>query len=403
MPGDPTAAAVFYHYFPPDDVVSAVHFGDLSAGLVQRGWHVTAYPCIWGCRDESNRYPRSGEYRGVKVRRFWRPRFRQSGTGRMLNAIWMVARWSCLALRKSSRPNVLIIGTDPVLSIVTARIWNSLSPRTKIVHWCFDLYPEAAIAEGLLDPGGLFARALSGLVRPAYALCAAIADMGPCMRQLLERYPSGACRITLVPWALDEPQGPLATHPDERQSIFGSPHLALLYSGSFGRAHSSDEILDLAARLRPHDIRFAFSVRGNRVSELRAAVDQRKLDIPFVSFASVERLTARLACPDVHVVSLREEWTGMVVPSKFFGALSAGRPVLFAGSSASSIAQWIEKFGVGWVLTRENLDEVAKLLVDYADQPAAQEAMRRHCFDTYRTHFSREVQIDQWDRLLRSL
>ena len=93
----------------------------------------------------------------------------------------------------------------------------------------------------------------------------------------------------------------------------------------------------------------------------------------------------------------------MVVPSKFFGALSAGRPVLFAGSSESSLAQWICEFQVGWVLTKENLRQISELLLDYAHSPRQIDAMQQRCLATYGSQFCRRVQIDQWDRSLRSL
>lgn len=395
---------ILYQYFPPDDVVSAIHFGDLSSGLARRGWEVTAYPSVWSCRDESQRFPASSAWNGVTIRRLWRPRFRQSSSrGRMLNAAWIIASWSWLAVRTWPRPAVLIVGTDPVLSVLVARVWKLVSPRTSIVHWCFDLYPEAAIADGLLQPNSLAARLFTRLMRPAYAACTLIADLGPCMRHLLEKYPSAARRETLVPWALHEPDAPLLPSRDERQRIFGHPRLALLYSGSFGRAHSSQEILDLTERLAPHDIKVAFSVRGNRVAELRESIRQRGLNIPFVPFAHADRLMDRIACADIHIVSLREEWTGMVVPSKFFGALSAGRPVLFAGSSHSGVARWIQEFQVGWVLHQENIEQVSRQLIHYADTPCDQTAMQERCFATYRDHFSRDVQIALWDRSLRSI
>lgn len=395
---------IMYQYFPPDDVVSAIHFGELASGLARRGWEVTAYPSIWSCRNESRRFSASSVWNGVTIRRLWRPRFRQSsGRGRMLNAIWMIASWSWLAVRTWPRPAVLIVGTDPVLSILVARVWKLLSPRTRIAHWCFDLYPEAAIADGLMQPNSLAARLFTRLMRPAYASCTLIADLGPCMRHLLEKYSSPARLETLVPWALHEPDAPLSPPPHERQSIFGHPRLALLYSGSFGRAHSWQEILELTERLAPYNIKIAFSVRGNRVAELQDSVRQRGLDIPFVPFASADQLIDRIACADIHIVSLREEWTGTVVPSKFFGALSAGRPVLFAGSSHSAVARWIQKFHVGWVLHKDTIEEISRHLIDYANSPDEQAGMRNRCFETYRKHFSREVQIDLWNQSLRSL
>ena len=395
-------AFVFYHYFPPDEVVSAIHIGGFSAGLAARGWAVTAFPCVWGCRDDSTRFEASEQWRKVSVRRIWRPKFRQSsGSGRILNALWMIVRWSLLALRRRS-PDVVVIGTDPILSILVARVWKFFHPRTKIVHWCFDLYPEAAIAEGLVDARSFPVRLLDRLLRPAYSACSLIADLGPCMRGLLTTYHSAARRETLVPWAIDEPELPLPPDPEQRERVFGKVRLALLYSGNFGLAHSYQEILDLADTL-PHEIKVAFSVGGNRKAELQEAVKQRNLDSPFVPFAQTSELRARLACADVHIVTLREEWTGMVVPSKFFGALSAGRPVLFAGSSNSSLAQWIREFQIGWTLNSRNIQEVKEQLIRYADSPALRAEMQIQCFSVYRQHFSRATQMDRWNEILREL
>src|SRR5439155_12521003 len=111
--------------------------------------------------------------------------------------------------------------------------------------------------------------------------------------------------------------------------VFGDAALGLMYSGNLGRAHSYREILHLAQALQDKPIRFAFSIRGNKAEELRAAVSEKDTNVRFVPFAEEEQLESRLSTADIHIVSLREEWTGCVVPSKFFGALAAGRPVLF--------------------------------------------------------------------------
>jgi colanic acid biosynthesis glycosyl transferase WcaI len=125
--------------------------------------------------------------------------------------------------------------------------------------------------------------------------------------------------------------------------------------------------------------------------------------VEFVPVASQDKLRERLACADIHVVTLRSGWTGMVVPSKFFGALSAGRPILFAGDPESSLAQWIQEFRVGWVLTGENLRQVCRELLDYAGSPAAVESMQQRSFTTYREVFSRQKQIDDWHRALKRI
>ena len=122
----------------------------------------------------------------------------------------------------------------------------------------------------------------------------------------------------------------------------------------------------------------------------------RGLDIRFPDFAPLAELAQRSACADIHVVSLRPKWSGTVVPSKFFGALAAGRPVLFYGSEDSSVAEWIRQFQVGWVLHEGNIAPIAAQILDYANSSSAQRRMQARCFGVYRSKFSRATQLAKW-------
>jgi glycosyltransferase involved in cell wall biosynthesis len=312
----------------------------------------------------------------------------------------MICAWSLHSL--GTKPDVLIIGTDPVLSLVAAIPWKLVRKGTRVVHWCFDLYPEAAVCDGILKPGPLLA-ALRSIMRAAYRRVDLIADVGDCMRQRLCKYSSPARMTTLPPWAVVESPGPLPTDPIERTNIFGNAELGLMYSGNFGRAHSFTELLTIARAMRDVDAHFAFSVRGNRAAEFRDAVTSHDHNISFVSFAPHDRLGVRLSAADIHVVSLRSEWTGTVMPSKFFGALAVGRPVLFIGSDDSFAARIIRKYRVGWVCSPgAELTIVDELRTLSKRLPHMQE-LREHCYRVYQTHFSRELLLDGFDLDLRAL
>ncbi len=313
----------------------------------------------------------------------------------------MQVAWSFDALRPRRAPDVLIIGTDPILSVLVAIVWKIFRPQTKIVHWCFDLFPEAAFSEGILNRDGFGARVLEASARRAYRSCDLIVDIGSCMRAQLHKYGSKARHLTLVPWALEEPREPLPVSRDERSQVFGDANLGLMYSGSYGRAHSCSGLLTLARSLREADAAMVFSVRGNRVETLKRTVTVEDSNVRFVPFASSDKLLERLASADIHVVSLREEWTGAVVPSKFFGALAIGRPVLFFGSRQSSIAELIEKYSVGWIWDEENARDVTDSLRHLVDNVSVMAELSQHCHAVYRRHFSRESTLDQWDQELR--
>jgi len=395
---------VLYHFFYPDDVVSARHFADFCLDLHGHGWQVETWPCNRACRDESQSYPLREDWQDIAVRRVWRPGFRQaSGPGRILNAAWMLGAWCLRAWQRGPAPDVLVVGTDPVLSVLAAALVRKFRPGLRIAHWCFDLYPEAPIADGLLRADGWLAGVLCRLLRGAYAACDLVADLGSCMRSRLETYGHQGRKVTLVPWALAEPSEVQPPDPVVRRELFGNSALGLLYSGNYGRAHSCTEFLDLARRLRGSGVRFSFGVRGNRAGELAAAVGPDDDNVTLAGFAPESALGKRLAAADIHLVSLRPEWTGLVVPSKFFGSLAAGRPVLFAGSPQASIARWIHEHQVGWVLDQHSQDAVAAELEALAAAPDKLAGLQHHCHHVYQQHFSRQCVMNDWNRELRGL
>lgn len=396
---------ILYHFFHPDDVVSAQLFSDLAVDLATKGWQVEALTSNRSCHAQTTYRPPREIWNGVKIQRIWRPAWKQSSSkGRILNALWMIVAWCRIAFRsRQSLPDILLIGTDPVLSILVARVVRLFRPSVKIVHWAYDLYPEAALADGLMRTDSRFIRLIKSLLRSAYRSCDLVADLGQCMRQRLEAYGHTCRKITIPPWALVEPEAVEQADSSLRRKLFGDARLTLLYSGNFGRAHEFTEFLLLARQLRNTGISMGFSVRGNRVEELRNAVTTDDTNIRFLPFAEESELSRHLATGDIHLVSLRKNWTGIVVPSKFFGCLASGRPVIFAGEEQSCISKWIREYQLGWHLSEGNVTEIAEALQAISQSPEQLQSKQQHCWDIYQKHFSREHLSEAMHRELSSL
>jgi len=395
---------LLYQYFYPDDVVSARLFADLAEGLRDRGCDVQVWTSNRACRDESVCYRPNEVWRGIQIHRIWKPRFRVgSSMGRAVSIVWMIAAWTLALWRRHDHPDVVIVGTDPPLSSLTAWTVRLLRPKARFAHWCFDLFPEAAVADGMLSPNSRLERFFKRLVRPAYRNISLMADLGSCMRKRLEAYGHRASKATLVPWALVEPENPGVPDPAIRTKLFEDAALGLLYSGNFGRAHSHEAFFELARSLKSDNIAFAFGIRGNRAGVVRQSMRPDDANIRIVDFASEAELEARLSAADIHLVSLRPEWNGLVVPSKFFGSLAVGRPILFAGSGDSDIARWIREHQVGWVLNADSSEAIAGELRALASSRDCLKEMQDRCHRAYQKHFSKKVVLDQWDEALRRL
>jgi hypothetical protein len=396
---------ILYHYFHPDDVVSARLFSELAVGLHEKGWEVEAVPCNRGCRDESRSYPRHEKWNGIAIRRIWRPRLPQAvKLGRLVNAWWMVTAWKrFFAGGAGNPPDVVLVGTDPFSGVQVAPFLRSWKPGIRIVHWCHDLYPDALAADGILSRSGRLYAAISSKTEIANQACDIVAGVGECMAERLEQYVDRGRIRAMTPWALWEPESVPPPNPVSRQDFFGKAGLGLLYSGNFGRAHTCDEFIALAEDLQRDSVRLCFAVRGNECRYLAGRIRESGADIRISSFTDESLLAPRLSSADIHLVSLKPEWSGVVAPSKFFAALAAGRPVIFAGPDDSSIARLIRKHEVGWVLNPETRPAITADLRKLVADPVGLQAMQARSFNVYRKYFSRSSCIAGWDRMLRGL
>jgi hypothetical protein len=328
----------------------------------------------------------------------------------LANSAWMIAGWLARALTLR-RFDAAVIGSDPAFATLLAAPLRLLRRRTAIAHWCFDLYPEAIGAEGLGGGSARLQPVASSLMAMAYRRCDAVVDIGPGMRERLGRYAGAFRRETITPWALVEPAHVAPPDPAVRAALFGDAKLALLYAGTMGRAHDFRAFVALARRCRARSgdaVRICFATRGNRNDELRAAIGPDDSNITLAPFAEEAALGARLQSADIHLLSLRAEWAGLVVPSKFFASLAVGRPVFFAGPPSSEIATWIGAHDLGLVVgdgdhNGDGIEAAVARLHDLMDRPAGLHAWQENAQRTYRAHFAKAIGNDRWNSLLRAL
>jgi colanic acid biosynthesis glycosyl transferase WcaI len=241
----------------------------------------------------------------------------------------------------------------------------------------------------------------------AYRRCDALVDLGPDMRARLDAYDTDAVRATVPPWALAEPSdAPRPPDPAVRAELFGAATLGLLYSGALGRAHDAGPLLELARACRRRfggRVAFAFACRGHRAGELTHALRADDTNVRLAPLSGEADLPVHLEAGDVHLLGLRPAWAGLSVPSKFFGALAVGRPVVYAGSPTSDVARWIASLGVGFTLGTETQEAVLRGLGELAESPQALLALQQRARRAYDAHFRRDLALDAWARLLGSL
>jgi len=387
---------LIYHFFYPNTVISARLFFDLAEYLHRRKYDVTVFSCNRLMR-EPDVLPESEMWNGVCIRRFSRPNFSQGNTiGRVLNSLILQVKWLVSFWRNRKEYDAVIVGTDPQFCYWMFPLMKRINPEIRLIHWVFDVFPEAAMIDSSLwlkIPASI----LKLLVPFCYKAADDVVDIGPCMHKILDKYHHSDVH-TLTPWALVEPEE--IPHPDAdiRKELFGDAKIGLLYSGTVGYAHDITPFIKLARECRKCgiDATFCFAGYGNCYWEQTKQITAEDTNIRLAGFVSEENLEVRLAAADIHLISLRPGWEGVVVPSKFFGALSIGRPVIFSGSEESEIARWCRAYSVGTILS----DDTLEYLRNYMKSEDRKKEVQKQVMQCYREHFSKNVVLSKWKELL---
>ena len=338
-------------YFHPDISATSQMLTDLAEALVRSGVEVEVLCSRQLYGDAGADLPPTEVMRGVSVRRVAATRFgRDSLVGRAIDyaTFYLCAAVSLLARVRPG--DVLVTKTDPpLLSLVGGLV--ARCKRASLVNWLQDLYPEVA-SRLALSP---IPRPLEALIRAARdrSLAAARINvvLGARMREYLIGRGIAAARISICEnWADESRVRPIAAWRSELRGRLGlGDSFVAAYSGNLGRAHDATTILEAACALESDPgIVFLMVGGGAGMRSLEMQARARALtSFRFAPYQPREALSDSLAAGDVHLVSLRPELEGLIVPSKLYGILAAGRPVVFIGDPDGELARLIVGTGVG--------------------------------------------------------
>lgn len=400
----------FNRFYWPDESATAQILTALAEGLAAAGHDICIVTSRLNYGDPSRSYPAREERAGVRIERLWSTRFgRGRVIGRLLDYLSIYASFLAFILRQPQAGDVVVMKTDPPLLSVLGAVAVALRD-VRQVAWCQDLFPEVAEAEMAVPP----------LLRPAFGCLRLLRDhslrhsarvvvLGSDMADYLA---TGHCppeRMAILPnWAVQDEAPPPPGATAALRQRWGLPAEAFVvgYSGNLGRAHDWSTLLAAAEALRD-DPTFTFLCcgGGHGYERLRAAVAAGGLEARFRFLPYQERsdLAASLRVPDVHWLTLKARLTPFIFPSKFYGILQAGRPLIFIGEPRSEMAALIREHGLGGVVPEGDGPGLAALLRHLrADGPRLAQrgqAARR----LWEARFQREAILERWADLLRTV
>lgn len=275
------------------------------------------------------------------------------------------------------RADVVVTKTDPPMLLILGPFLKLLK-GSRLIHWAQDLYPEVAEEAGVLPKDGAggmvtgFVRHLSTLSMRRHDLTLAV---GRCMAGRLARrgIPEGRIRVVTNAGVEDDIVPVSRENNVFRKRLGLEDAFVVEYSGNLGRAHDFGTVLEAARLLEERGksgIRFLFVGSGPGERMLRRDVERMGLSsVLFLPPQPVELLSESLGAGDLHLVTMKSEMAGLVVPSKFYGVMAAGRPCLFVGPEESEVARVIIDHAVGEVIAPGDAQALVMAILRYQGSP----------------------------------
>lgn len=341
---------ILNQYYWPDHSAVAQLATELAEDLVAFGHEVTVISSS-GSYLGGSRQPFRDCRLGVRILRV---RCSSLGKRNLAGRLTDYLTFFVMALVRAvclPRQDVVVVTSSPPFLAAVGVILRLLR-GSRLVYWLQDVYPALAVRFGLASPDSLLVRLATCLGSSLYRRADAVVALGSAMARVVQETGGQQVRVCIIPnWADGKKIRPVA-HGDNqfrREHGFEGKRV-VLYSGNMGRAHDFATILSAALEMKANEsIVFAFVGDGARKMEVEAAA-RGSSTIRVIPYQSSDRLSESLSAGDVHVVSQAPATLGLMEPSKLYGVLAVGRPVLYIGPADSEAARTVVKERVGRVV-----------------------------------------------------
>ncbi len=152
------------------------------------------------------------------------------------------------------------------------------------------------------------------------------------------------------------------------------------------------------------EILFAFIGSGSAKAKLESFVQSKNLaNVRFFPYQPKESLGSSLSAADLHVISVHPNALDYLMPSKLYGIMAAGRPILAVVRPTSELARVIESGQIGTIVPPGNSSAIAAAIRAARLNRASLEVQGQQARRLVEMEYNRPVVIPQFAQILQEL
>lgn len=399
-------------YFPPEVGATQTRAYEMARGLVEAGHQVTMitefpnHPAGVFPPEYQRKVFERAELDGIEVVRVW---VFASTNKNFRNRIAFYVSYMMMAVLGAMMlvrgRYDLVYATSPPLFVGWAAIFISFLRRIPMVFEVRDLWPESAIALGILR-GRYVIKWATWLEEACYRRSSLIVvtteEMVP---HLVERGIAAEKIRVIRNGANIELFQFSAEHRDRYRSELGLENsFIVIYAGLIGIAQGLHIALEGASRLGKEMelVHFLLIGDGPYKERLLAKADQMGLkNITFLPSKPREQIPGYLSAAEVALVPLTSQRLIGALPSKMFDAMACQRPVIL--SAEGEAAEVLKSAKAGIIIPPEDDVALANVILHLKDNPGLCRELGCNGRQAVESKYSRQALAGQLVQLLESL
>jgi colanic acid biosynthesis glycosyl transferase WcaI len=273
--------------------------------------------------------------------------------------------------------DVVVAMTDPPFEGIVGAFVAALKGKPYFYN-IRDMYPDMAVG-GSIVPPGLLARVWEKLHRWALRRATKVIVLGEDMRYRILAKGVRAERIEIV---RDGTEIPEAESPKPQldqeviRKIRDGFRFVLLHAGNIGFYGAWKTLVAAAKKLSGEEIGLVFVGEGAQLEEVKGMADGAA-NVRFLPFFPGNKIPSVLAAGDAHLITVKRGLEGVVVPSKMYGIIAAGKPIVAVAPRETDAVALGEKDGYSLGADPDRPEELVHVIRKLVGDPARVERMGR--------------------------
>jgi putative colanic acid biosynthesis glycosyltransferase WcaI len=255
--------------------------------------------------------------------------------------------------------DVVLAMTDPPFEGIVGAFVALLKSKPYVYN-IRDLYPDMAVGGSIVEPG-LLSRVWEKLHRWALRRATKVVVLGDDMRQRIVSKGIDPARIVIVRDGAEIPavgSSPADLDPQVVRAIRADFRFLLLHAGNLGFYGAWETLLAGAGKLADEGIGLVFVGDGAQRERLQAAATGMP-NVRFLPFFPGNKIPSVLAAADAHIITVKRGLEGVVVPSKLYGIMAAGKPIVAVAPPECDCVSLGEKGGFAISADPDKAEEFA--------------------------------------------